>query len=191
MNDTRKLAALIQGPTRRQMLAGATATLAGVVIRSGDALARTEEGVSRTAESIHQEPVFNANPSRLFEVLTDAKQFDRVTELSAAMQSGMSLGNKPTQISREEGGPLTLFGGHIVGRHLELVPNERIVQAWRVVTWNLGVYSIARFELTKQGSGTKLVFDHLGFPDGKGQHLAEGWRTNYWEPLEKYLAQSR
>jgi activator of HSP90 ATPase len=191
MNDTRKLAALIQGPTRRQMLAGATAALAGIVIRAGDALARTEEGVSRTAESIHQEPVFNANPSRLYEVLTDAKQFDRVTQLSAAMQSGMSLGNKPTQISREEGGPFTLFGGHIVGRHIELVPNERIVQAWRVVTWNPGVYSIARFELTKQGSGTKLVFDHLGFPDGKGQHLAEGWRTNYWEPLEKYLAQSR
>jgi len=95
--------------------------------------------------------------------------------------------NKPTQISREAGGTFTLFGGHIVGRHLELVPNERIVQAWRVVTWSPGVYSIAKFELTEQGSSTKLVFDHVGFPDGQGQHLAEGWKANYWEPLEKYL----
>jgi activator of HSP90 ATPase len=110
-----------------------------------------------------------------------------VTKLSAAMQSGMALGNKPTEISREEGGLFSLFGGHIVGRHIELVPNERIVQAWRVATWSPGVYSVAKFELTGQGSATKLAFDHVGFPEGQGQHLAEGWKANYWEPLEKYL----
>ena len=100
----------------------------------------------------------------------------------------MSLGNKPTEISREVDGAFTLFGGHIMGRHLELVPNERIVQAWRVVDWTPGVYSIVKFELTAQGSGTKLIFDHTGFPEGKGQHLAEGWKGHYWDPLEKYLA---
>jgi hypothetical protein len=45
-----------------------------------------------------------------------------------------------------------------------------------------------KFELSEQGSGTKLVLDHAGFPDGLGQHLADGWKENYWEPLEKYLA---
>jgi activator of HSP90 ATPase len=107
--------------------------------------------------------------------------------MSAAMQSGMALGNKSTEISREVGGAFILFGGHIVGRHIEIVPNERIVQAWRVVDWDPGVYSIVKFELMEQGSGTKLVFDHTGFPEGKGQHLADGWKANYWQPLEKYL----
>ena len=188
MNDTRNLSTLAQPSTRRQMIVGAAAGFMGLGIGSPRMLAGTEEGVLRTAESIHQEPVFKGTPKRVYEALTDAKQFERVSQLSLAMQSGKALGNKPTEISREAGGPFTLFGGHIVGRYIELVPNERIVQAWRVVTWSPGVYSIAKFELREQGSSTKLVFDHVGFPDGQGQHLAEGWKANYWEPLEKYLS---
>lgn len=100
----------------------------------------------------------------------------------------MALGKKPTEISRQAGGAFTLFGGHIVGRHVELVPYERIIQAWRVVDWNPGAYSILKFELTEQASGTKIIFDHAAFPTGKAQHLAEGWKANYWEPLGKYLS---
>jgi activator of HSP90 ATPase len=188
MNDASNLATVSQCPTRRQMLLGAAVGLPGLGTGWLDTLAHIQDGVSRTAESIHQETVLKATPKRVYEALTVAKQFDKVAQLSAAMQSGMALGNKSTQIGREPGGPFTLFGGHIVGRHIELVPNERIVQAWRVVTWSPGVYSIAKFELTGQGSSTKLIFDHVGFPDGQGQHLAEGWKANYWEPLEKYLA---
>jgi hypothetical protein len=51
------------------------------------------------------------------------------------------------------GGAFTLFGGHITGRHIELVPDQRIVQAWRVVDWIPVVYSIVKFELTE---GTTL-----------------------------------
>jgi activator of HSP90 ATPase len=67
------------------------------------------------------------------------------------------------------------------------VPNERIVQAWRPQSWKPGVYSIVKFELADEGAGTKLVLDHTGFPDGTAEHLAGGWKVNYWEPLEKYL----
>src|ERR1700730_7893610 len=134
--------------------------------------------ISHTGEAIHQEVVFQASRKRVYEAFTNTKQFDKVVQLSAATQSGMSLGNKPTEISREVGGAFTLFGGHIVGRHIDLVANERIVQAWRVVDWNPGIYSIARVELTELGSGTKLVFDHTGFPEGEGRHLADGWKAN-------------
>jgi activator of HSP90 ATPase len=123
----------------------------------------------------------------VYEVFLDAKQFTKVEQFSGAMQSGMSLGNKPTAIGRLVGGAFTIFGGHIVGRHIELAPDQRIVQAWRVVDWEPGVYSIAKFDLIQQQSGTRIVFDHTGFPKGQAQHLAEGWRANYWEPLEKYL----
>lgn len=187
MNDSSDLRVPAQPPTRRQMLVGTTAVLTGLGFGPLSALAHTEEGVSRTAESIHQEPIFKANPKRVYEALTDEKQFEKVTQLSAAMQSGAALGNKPTQIAPEAGGPFTIFRGHIVGRHIELVPNQRIVQAWRVVDWDPGIYSIVRFELTGQGSGTRIIFDHAGFPQGKGQHLADGWKASYWEPLEKYL----
>lgn len=149
------------------------------------ALPPAGEDVSHTAEAIHQEVIFKAAPNRVYEALTDAKQFDKVVHLSAA---GMSLGAKATEISREVGGAFSLFGGYIVGRQLELLPNQRLVQAWRTAGWNPGAYSIAKFELKEQDSGTKLLFDHTGFPQGQGQHLAEGWKANYWDPLAKYLA---
>jgi activator of HSP90 ATPase len=96
--------------------------------------------------------------------------------------------NKPTQISREVGGAFMLFGGYITGRHLELVPSQRIVQAWRVGAWPTGVYSIAKFQLLPQGSATKIVFDHTGFPKGDAEHLASGWNEHYWQPLAEFLA---
>jgi activator of HSP90 ATPase len=111
-----------------------------------------------------------------------------VTLLSAAMQSGMAKDTQPTQISREPGGAFALFGGLIVGRHIELVSNERIVQAWRAVEWDPGAYSIVRFELLERRGGTRLLFEHTGFPKGQAQHLAEGWKMNYWRPLVEFLA---
>src|SRR4029077_7780286 len=112
----------------------------------------------------HQEPVFKESRKRIYEALTDTKQFNGVIMLSAAMKSGMAPGAKPTEIGREAGGALELFGGYVTGRHLELVPTERIVQAWRAGGWDPGDYSIAKFQLVEQGAGTKIVFDHAGFP---------------------------
>jgi len=174
-------------PSRRQLVAGAVA-FAGCAARPIRVWADAEDGISHTAESIHQERVFQASRKRVYEALTEARQFDRIAQFSGAMQSGMALGKKPTEISGQVGGAFTLFGGHIVGRHVELAPYERIIQAWRVVDWNPGVYSIVKFELAEHASGAKIIFDHAGFPVGKAQHLAEGWKANYWEPLQKYLS---
>jgi activator of HSP90 ATPase len=187
MSERENLSARVIAPTRRQAIGGIVA-LAGLTVGPTGAWAETEGEVSHTAESIHQEPVFKASRKRVYEALTDAKQFNQVTLLSEAMRSGMSPGSAPTEISRAVGGAFSLFGGYIVGRHIELVPNERIVQAWRVGNWHPGVYSIAKFELAEQGSGTRIVFDHTGFPKGTGEHLAAGWKGNYWEPLAKFLA---
>jgi activator of HSP90 ATPase len=151
------------------------------------ASAESEDEISRTAEAIHQENTFKASRKRVYEALTDTGQFDKVIEISGAKKS-TALGTRPTQISAEAGGAFVIFGGHVIGRQIDLVPNQRIIQAWRVVDWEPGVYSIARFELKEQGDGTRIVFDHTGFPKGLGGHLAEGWRLHYWEPLAKFLA---
>jgi activator of HSP90 ATPase len=184
MSDRNSLAALADGPTRRRAIVGVAIAFGGLALGSTEAWA--EEEISRAAESIHQEAVFKAGRKRVYDVLTDAKQFDKVIQLSGVMQS-MHLGDKPAEISREVGGAFTLFGGYITGRHIELVPNERIVQAWRTGRWDPGIYSIAKFELVEQGSGTKIVFDHTGFPKGEAETLASGWKAHYWEPLEKLL----
>jgi uncharacterized protein YndB with AHSA1/START domain len=151
-------------------------------------LSATDE-ISHACESIHQEVVFKAARKRVYDALTDSKQFNKVIQLSAAVSSGMVPATaKPAEISPEPGGTFSIFGGYISGRQIELVPGERIAQAWRTARWNPGFYSVAKFELTEEGGGTKLVFDHTGFPSGDGEHLAQGWHGNYWEPLAKFLA---
>lgn len=173
--------------TRRRALAATVMAWGGLMAGPATALAESEGEISHSAEAIHQEPEFKASRKRVYEALTDTAQFDKVIEISGAKKV-KALGTEPTQISTDAGGPFVLFGRHIIGRQIDLVPEQRIVQAWRVVDWDPGVYSIARFELKEAGGGTRIVFDHTGFPKGLGSHLAEGWRLHYWEPLEKFLA---
>ena len=143
------------------------------------ALAAESEEISNHSEAIHQEVVFKAAPDRVYKALTDPGQFSKITEFS--------MPGATAHISGQVGGAFSLFAGHITGRHIELVPNQRIVQAWRDDGWAPGVYSIAKFELHDSGSGTRLVFDHTGFPQGSAAHLAIGWKSHYWEPMGKYL----
>jgi activator of HSP90 ATPase len=136
-------------------------------------------GISHTCESIHQEIVFKATRKRIYEALTEENRFGQVTDF---IMKGAAAA-----ISPEVGGAFSIFGGVILGRHIELVPYERIVQAWREKDWPAGVYSIVKFQLEAPGAETKLVFDHTGFPQGASVHLAPGWWSHYWEPLQKYL----
>jgi activator of HSP90 ATPase len=156
---------------RRRLLFGALLGAGGLAAAPVHAWASVADEISHSTEAIHQEVTFKALRKRVYTALMDTAQF-----------------NQPTQISPEPGGTFTLFGGHIIGRHLELVPGTRIVQAWRVADWDPGIFSVVRFQLADQASDTKLVFDHVGFPQGLGQHLAEGWTGNYWQPLAKFLA---
>src|SRR5580700_3973801 len=99
MSDRSSLMVAGKTPTRRQMIFGSAIVFGGLALGSREALAGAEEEISHTAESIHQEPVFKASRKRVYEALTDAKQFQKVTLLSAAVQSGMAKGNIPAEIA--------------------------------------------------------------------------------------------
>jgi activator of HSP90 ATPase len=125
--------------------------------------------------SIHQEIDFKASPQRLYDALLDSKLFSAFTGEAA-------------QIDRQAGGAFSMFEGKIVGRNIELVADERIVQAWRPANWRAGVYSIVKFELKKRGTEARVVLDHTGFPQGAFADLDAGWKIRYWNPLEKFVA---
>ena len=129
---------------------------------------------------IRQEIEFKTNPQRVYDALLDAKQFSAFT-------------GAPAEIDRQVGGAFSCFGGIITGRNIELVPNKRIVQAWRVKIWPEGLYSIVAFELRSDGPGTRVVLTHDGFPADMRAHLNGegpdgGWHRQYWDPLRKYLS---
>jgi activator of HSP90 ATPase len=130
-------------------------------------------------EPIRRETELKASPQRVYEALLDASQFSALT-------------GAPAEIERVAGGAFSCFGGIITGRNVELIPNKRIVQAWRVKFWPEGVYSIVSFELQPKDTGTQLTMTHDAFPAGMRAHLngempEGGWDRQYLEPLRKYL----
>jgi len=182
MSQRKNAMATAKAPTRRHAIAGIVAAMGGLAAGSAAWGAGREEAAAAqntTPEnlltSLHQEIGVQANAARIYDALLDSKLF--------GMFTGM-----PAQIEREAGGAFSTFGGMISGRNVELVPNERIVQAWRPGSWAQGVYSIVRFELKAQGSKTVIVLDHTGFPPGNFSHLDPGWHQRYWDPLIKFLA---
>jgi activator of HSP90 ATPase len=125
--------------------------------------------------SLHQVIEIKATSQRIYDALLSSKQF--------AAFSGL-----PAEIDPKAGGAFSMFGGQIVGRNIELVPNRRIVQAWRPTHWDPGVYSAVKFELNPKDDGTAIVLDHTGFPEGEFDSLSSGWVSHYWEPLKKFFA---
>jgi activator of HSP90 ATPase len=167
--------------TRRQFAGGFAVALGGVA--AGLHAESTEQNMQQpppsaandARTSLHQEVELAAPAARIEAALLDSKQFAAFTGLAAT-------------IDGHEGGAFSLFGGLIVGRNIELVSGERIVQAWRPTHWDPGVYSVVKFELRPKGSGTLVVLDHTGFPAGEYDHLAWGWNAHYWDSLKKFFA---
>jgi activator of HSP90 ATPase len=182
MSERGNSAAPTLGPIRRHMISGFAAALGSLAIGAatwGKAPQAAAEppstGADKLRTSLHQETVLTASPHRIYVALLDSKQF-------------ATFSGAPAAIDPAAGGAFSMFGGRITGRNVELVPYQRIVQAWRPGTWPPGVYSIVKFEFKPQGSQTTVILDHTGFPEGTFAGLDSGWNEHYWEPLKKFFA---
>jgi len=182
MSESTKPAAPASTQTRRQAVAG----IAVGLFACARVLAETQQQPSMTQvpastanskrTSLHQEVDFKASPQRIYEALLSSKDFAAFT-------------GAPAEIDPKAGGAFSLFGGMVVGRNVELVPNQRIVQAWRVIAdFPEGVYTLVKFELKPRGSQTSVILDQTGFAEGDFDHLSAGWHSHYWEPLKVFLA---
>jgi activator of HSP90 ATPase len=132
---------------------------------------------SQTRSTVHQEVDFHASPEKVYGALITSKDFTAATGMNAV-------------IDRGAGGAISLFGGLVIGRNIELIPNREIVQAWRSTSWDPGIYSIVRFQMVPTASGTHLILDQTAFPEGEYEHLDAGWPVRYWKPLTDYLGEN-
>ncbi len=82
----------------------------------------------------------------------------------------------PAEIGDQAGAAFSCFGGMITGRHIEMAAGQRLIQAWRAANWDPGVYSVVRFELSAEGNGSRLTFDHTGCPEAMREHLEDDWK---------------
>jgi uncharacterized protein YndB with AHSA1/START domain len=125
--------------------------------------------------AIHQEVTIKGTPDAVFGILTSSEKFTAMT------------GGRKAEISTEEGGTASMFGGDIQARNIELKPGKRVVQAWRADGWPDGIYSLVKFELEADGGNTKVVFDQIGHPADATEMLEGGWHQMYWQPMNALL----
>ena len=166
-------------PSRRRALTALAAALGASALprihaQEPSMAEKPSTAAHQSLTAIHYEIDFHPSPQRLYEAILDQKQFAAFSGLAAT-------------IDPVPGGAFSQFGGLIVGRTIELVPNQRIVQAWRPSHWDPGIYSIVHFEFKPRAAETTLIFDHTGFPVGDYDHLDWGWHNHYWDPLKKFL----
>jgi activator of HSP90 ATPase len=169
--------------TRRQAVTGFAIALSGLIAASKDWGESPHQAMKQTLSTaaiqkrtaIHLEFDLKTSPGGIYDALLDSTKFAAFT-------------GAPATIDSNPGGSFSMFGGLIVGRNIEMIPSQRVVQAWRPTHWAKGVYSIVKFELKPNGLSTTVVLDHTGFPEGEYDHLEFGWRNHYSEPLKKYFA---
>jgi activator of HSP90 ATPase len=130
------------------------------------------------ASSLTQTVTFDAGVYRTYTAIADSHQHSAFT-------------GAPASLATEAGGPFTTHEGQIEGRMLEIVPHERIVQAWRNAQWPSGVYSIVRYEFSGDSGRCEITLTHTGLPDGTDEQINAGWNNRYWAPLAEYLSSSK
>lgn len=161
---------------RRRLLVGVGGLLGAAATWS--AMARSPTGVAAntaTRTFLRQQVDYAVGPDRIYAALTEADQFASFTGMAA-------------QIDARPGGAFSLFDGLVGGWNLDLVPGQRIVQAWRLTKdFEEGVYSLVRFDLKPRDSGTRITLNHTGIPPGHYDHLYAGWPPRYWDPLRQFL----
>lgn len=127
-------------------------------------------------KTIKQKVKFRATPDQIYQLLADSKLHTALT------------GKKAT-ISKKIGGPFSTHGGRVTGVNVDLVPGERLVQAWRSKDFPTGIFSMATFQLShSKNGGTELELTHRGVPKHLIPAVEKDWKKTYWEKIRKLLS---
>lgn len=125
-------------------------------------------------KTIKQSVVIKSPPRTVFQMLIDPRKHSKFTGMKATLQ-------------HKVGGKFTAYGNDLAGFTLEVIPNKKIVQAWRANDWPKGHYSLATFTFSPVKGGTRLSLTQLDVPNKHYSGINQGWKDAYWKPLKKAL----
>lgn len=124
--------------------------------------------------TLHLEPTFNTTAEQLYITLLDAQRI-------------VAWSRSPPQIEAfppKEGSSFKLFGGSITGRLIKLIPNERIVQLWRLEEWKTGHYAELDIQLVQGAGETKMVVKWSGIPIGEEDRVRNNFENYYIKSIK-------
>ncbi|KAL1917527.1 uncharacterized protein VTP21DRAFT_3920 [Calcarisporiella thermophila] len=115
---------------------------------------------------------FTMTAHELYEALLDIKRVQSWTR----RESGLVL-------ERRVGGKVVLWDGKITGEFVNLIPEKKIVQRWRMHTWPPNHYSTVHLTLEP---GQHWVTVHVlqeGIPIAEAEKMRWHWYAYYWEQI--------
>jgi activator of HSP90 ATPase len=118
-------------------------------------------------KSIKRYYTLNADPSDVFNALTNKKILDIWTGESAEMQPIV-------------GTEFSLWGGSITGINLEIEENKKIVQQWY---FGEEEESIVTIKIHSHKKGTSVELLHTNIPDDAFENISSGWDEDYFGAL--------
>ncbi len=122
--------------------------------------------------TIRQTINFPISPDKLYELRLNAKKMSAIQ------------GSKST-VNKRANGKFSVFDDYCHGYNIELIPGEKIVQAWHFNEegWPDDHYSTCTFIFLPSSKGTKLTFIQSDVPANQYESLKNGWHEYYWKPI--------
>jgi len=111
----------------------------------------------------------DASPADLYNALTNPVMIEVWTGESAIM-------------STEPGSDFSLWDGEIVGRNIEFIPNQKIVQQW---FFGEESDSVVTIKLHPDKQGTNVEVHQTNIPDEAYDNMVEGWESDYFGSLSE------
>uniref|UniRef100_A0A1B6E8U8 Activator of Hsp90 ATPase AHSA1-like N-terminal domain-containing protein n=1 Tax=Clastoptera arizonana TaxID=38151 RepID=A0A1B6E8U8_9HEMI len=134
--------------------------------------AKTVKGCKIDTASLKLSNNFQCTAQEFYRALT-------TPELAIAFTQG------PVKLDCKKGGKFELFGGNIQGEFIELEPDKKIVQKWRIKQWPPEHYSTVTIELDQQEDHTVVKLTQTGVPSNEADGTRENWERYYWESIKR------
>ena len=94
----------------------------------------------------------------------------------------------PAECSAENNARFHAWGGYIEGRNVELLADQRIVQAWRTSRFSADeADSLLEISLAPEGVGTRVSICHSRLP-AHGMAYHQGWQDHYFTPMTAHFS---
>ncbi|KAI5961926.1 AHA1 [Candida theae] len=119
--------------------------------------------------TLHLEPTFNTSAEQIYITLLDASRIAAWTRSPPEIES----------FPPKQGSLYRFFGGAVSGKILKLVPNERIVELWRLQDWKEGHYAELDMQLIQSSGETKVVVKFSGIPIGEEERVRDNFEDMY------------
>eukprot|EP00051_Salpingoeca_urceolata_P011071 m.136463 g.136463 ORF g.136463 m.136463 type:complete len:346 (+) comp16973_c0_seq3:340-1377(+) len=117
---------------------------------------------------------FNCRPMDLFQAFVDPGRVQAYTQSEA-------------KIDAKIGGDFNMFHGNVLGKFIELVPHERIVQSWRFKDWPEGHFSTVTMKISQKSDQTVLSLTQTDLPATEYERAMAGWKGQMFQRMKAVL----